>query len=503
MQHVHWHSLPRFRALSALAAAFVWFTVAFVPVQAAGPQDDVAKLNQVAIKALDAAKAGDVATAGKLYDDYDHGWGDIEDGVRDVSRQAYTQIEDEMRAVSQALRKQPVVAADLVAALQRLVDVDQKFVTQGAAGFPANLAPASNGPVTMASVIQLLETARGKVTSGDFAAAATTIRQAQNDWLDVEGVVKTRSADDYTKTEDEMALAATLINQKSAQAGDVLTRLAQRLDPYTTATSYGMMDAGLILLREGLEALLVVAALLAFLRRAGQADKQRWIWGGTAAGLAASVALALVMNLMFAAAMNAANRELIEGVTGLVAAGMLLYVSYWMHSKSSMKAWTSYIHQKGTAALASGSMWGLASLAFLAIFREGAETALFYMGIASSIATGDLLLGIVGATVLLVVIGALMIGVGVRMPIGPFMTGASILVFFLCFKFVGMGVHALQVANMLPASSATYLPSNGVLGMFPTWETTVPQLLLLAFALTVVVVGRLRSHTTEATPHPA
>ena len=80
MQYVQWRFPALLRTLSAVTVALVWFAAALLPAQAAGPQDDVAKLNQIAIKALDAAKAGDIATAGKLYDDYDHGWGDIEDG---------------------------------------------------------------------------------------------------------------------------------------------------------------------------------------------------------------------------------------------------------------------------------------------------------------------------------------------------------------------------------------------------------------------------------------
>ena len=103
------------------------------------------------------------------------------------------------------------------------------------------------------------------------------------------------------------------------------------------------MDAALILLREGLEALLVVVALLTFLKKSGNAAKQPWIWAGVGAGLTMSVLLAIAIQLIFGNVINPGNRELIEGITGLVAASMLIYVSYWMHSKSSAGAWQRYI----------------------------------------------------------------------------------------------------------------------------------------------------------------
>ena len=344
----------------------------------------------------------------------------------------------------------------------------------------------------MASVVQLLQDARNQAAGGDYPGALTLVKQGQTDWLEVEGLVKTRSSDDYRQSEDDLALAATFLANGSAEALPVLDRLTTLLTPYQDRTSYGVMDAALILVREGLEALLVVAALLAFLNRVGENSKQRWIWAGVGIGLLGSIMLALVLQFAFATLVTASNRELIEGVTGLIAAGMLLYVSHWMHSRSSLAAWNRYIREKGTAALANGSVWGLSSIAFLAIFREGAETALFYMGIAPSIALSDLLIGIGLATVALVILGVLMIGAGVRLPIRPFMTVASLLVFFLCFKFVGTGIHALQVSGIIPATSASYLPGSGPLGLFPTWETTLPQLLLLAVAVVVLLAPRLR-----------
>lgn len=150
--------------------------------------------------------------------------------------------------------------------------------------------------------------------------------------------------------------------------------------------------------------------------------------------------------------------------------------------------------------MARNSLLSLAVISFLAVFREGAETVLFYVGIAPSIATGDLVLGLAIGTAGLAVLGVIMLVFGVRIPIRPFFLGTSILILYLAFKFIGAGIHALQVAGIFRATPAAYLPSNGFLGLFPTWETTVPQLVLLLGAMAVVLVSRLRKTDHVAQP---
>src|SRR5262249_47949903 len=168
-------------------------------------------------------------------------------------------------------------------------------------------------------------------------------------------------------------------------------------------------------------------------------------------------------------AFNGEHRELLEGITGLIAAAMLLYVTYWLHSQTSLGAWQRYIRERTTAALATGSLFGLGLLSFLAVFREGGETVLFLIGMTGKIATGDLLLGLAIGFAFLAVVGVLLTIVGVRIPMRPFFAVASVLTFYLCFKFVGTGLHALQVADVLQARTASFLPASDTLGLFPTW----------------------------------
>ena len=204
-------------------------------------------------------------------------------------------------------------------------------------------------------------------------------------------------------------------------------------------------------------------------------------------GIAVSVLGGISIQRFFSSIITGTNRELIEGVTALIAAVMLFYVSFWLHRKTQLQGWQRYIRDKTNAALATGSLFSLALLSFLAVVREGAETTLFYIGIAPSISQRDLLLGLVIGSAVLVAAGIAIIVLGRRLPLKPFFTVTSLLIFYLGFKFIGTGIHSLQVAGVLPASPSVYLPSIDLIGMYPTWETTLLQVGMLVLAAGVVV----------------
>ena len=273
-----------------------------------------------------------------------------------------------------------------------------------------------------------------------------------------------------------------------AVAQAAVARIRTTLAPLADEQIYTAFDAGAIILREGLEALLVIVALLAFLRKSGNADKRGWIWAGGALGVGASVITAFVLQRVFSNISAGQNRELIEGATGLIAATLLFYVSYWLHSKASLHGWQKYINTRTSQALAHGNMAGLALLAFLAVFREGAETTVFYLGMAPAIAPRDLLLVIGVGVAILVVAAVLMLALGVKLPLRPFFRVAGLLVYYLGFKFVGAGLHSLQVASFIPSTPITGLSANPIFeffGIYPTWQTLLPQLALLLGALAV------------------
>ena len=491
------------RAVSIVSALVAVLIVGAVPAVAATPQQDVSDASAVVQKAIASAQAGDLAAAKLQYSGYENTWFDIEEGVHDASRDSYQAIERDMTAVSAAFSKAPPDQATVVAALSTLDQEMQLFVqgkpaSSGAATTSVPAPAPASGPVTMATLVGELQNTSTALSAGDYTSAAATLERFQSDWLDVEGEVKTRSADDYRQTESDMALASSQADQKSPAAAQTVSRMTTRLQPYLQTSRYGVFDAAIILLREGLEALLIVAALLAFLKKSATPGGQRWVWGGSLLGLLASIALGIAIQAFFSSIINPNNRELIEGVVGLFAAGMLVYVSYWLHSKSSASGWSQYIRERTTEAVKGGKLIGLGVLAFLAVFREGAETALFYLGMAANISTQDLFVGLAIGFVGLVLLGFLLIVVGVRIPMRPFFAVASLLVFYLCFKFVGTGIHGLQVSGIVPSPSADFLPSIDPLGMYPTWPTTVAQLVLLLAAVWVLVHDRISSRARVA-----
>jgi high-affinity iron transporter len=450
--------------------------------QATDPADDLKHLHGYVETALHEAQEGKLDEASATFAKFREGWPAMEDGIRDASRDTYRQIETLMGEARVALAEKNQSAA--VQALEQLEQVNEAFI-EGRGTTPAT-APAAQA--SLSTAIGKLTEASEALERGDTAYALHEVEEFNALWPDVEGQVKARAPEVYRSTEDGMALLVNhLRNGNVAGARQVLDPMRASLEQVANrAPRYGLFDVMSILLREGLEALLVMAALLAFLQRSGNGDKRRWVWGGGLLGVLASIGVGVLLVWVFQDVFSGANRELVEGITGLVAAVMLFSVSYWMHGKAQADAWQKYIRDKTTSALATGSLFSLALLAFLSVFREGAETTVMYLGIAPSISMSDLLLGMSLAVVILTVIGILIMYAGVRLPLRWFFLVTSVLIFYLGFKFIGTGIHALQVAQVIPASVSTYLPSGELLGIFPTWETTVPQLVLLVVAAAIV-----------------
>jgi high-affinity iron transporter len=494
--------LPRFRItqwqrlLIIALSTCLWVITATHQVFAT-PQADMQRLDGYLQEAIVKVQQQDMRGAATAFGHYKDTWFEIEDGVKSVSRQAYKDIETGMGEVKFALSSPSPDPAEVLKALQQLQTLDQKFMT---GGFSAETAQTPGNPthkVTIASLLSHLEVADTALKHQNISLATTQIQQFKTDWLEVEGLVAAKSHPAYVSIEDNMGNAYSFLKANPPQvasAQTAITALLTTLQPFATTTiQYTLFDAAVILLREGLEALLVLIALLAFLNKSGNANKGNWIWMGAGIGVLVSVATAIVINLVFNQVAMGANRELMEGITGLVAAVMLFYVSYWLHSKSSLMAWQGYIRNQVNNALAQNSLWSLAILSFMAVYREGAETTLFYIGIAPSINTSDLILGLGLGTVGLIIFAVLMLGLGLKIPLKPFFLVTSVLIYYLGFKFVGAGIHSLQIAGILPATPASFFPAWEGLGLYSTWETTLPQLALVAITIAVVWYTRQKA----------
>lgn len=353
-------------------------------------------------------------------------------------------------------------------------------------GFTLLTRPVLASEPTLADLLKNFTLAAEAIEHREARQAQEQLKLTALAWPSVEGAIAAKSQEAYTAIELDLGRAMAALEAEPADlsgAAAAIERLKGTLAPFAVVQTYTAFDAAAIILREGLEALLVIVALLAFLRRSGNNDKRGWIWLGGGLGILTSVMAGFALTAIFSQATAGQNREVIEGMTGLVAAILLFYVSYWLHSKASLRAWQKYIDANTTSVLARGSMLGLALLAFLAVFREGAETVVFYLGMASYITWQNLLLGLGMGSVILMIVAVLILLVGLRLPMRPFFRIAGLLVYYLGFKFLGTGLHALQVAGVISLSPTPLLPTLPMIGFYPTWETTLPQLLLLAAAL--------------------
>jgi high-affinity iron transporter len=236
----------------------------------------------------------------------------------------------------------------------------------------------------------------------------------------------------------------------------------------------------LIIVREGFEAILVVGAVVAFLLRTGHRERLKSNWVGIVAALAASALTAVVLRTALAAI--PASQEIIEGATLLVAVGVLFSVSYWLISRVEAAKWQQFIREKVNRALDHGGGRALAFVAFLAVYREGAETALFYQALFNEgqhVAV-PIALGIVLGFVALGVIFTLFYRFGVKIPLRPFFTVTSVLLYYMALVFIGKGFRELQEGNVIAITPINGLPTIDALGFYPTWQTLIAQLFLIA-----------------------
>jgi high-affinity iron transporter len=255
----------------------------------------------------------------------------------------------------------------------------------------------------------------------------------------------------------------------------------------TGSGSEAFLQSFLIILREGFEAILVIGAVVAFLLKTGHRERLRSIWTGIALALAASAVTAVVLKTLLGAI--PASREIIEGLTLLVAVVVLFSVSYWLISRVEAAKWQQFIREKVTSALDHGGGRALAFVAFLAVYREGAETALFYQALFSenTHVVWPITLGIVVGFGVLAVIFTLFYRFGVRIPLRPFFSITSVLLYYMAFVFAGKGVRELQEGNAVGIAVIPGFPTVDALGIYPTWQTLMAQLVLVALFVFAVV----------------
>lgn len=278
---------------------------------------------------------------------------------------------------------------------------------------------------------------------------------------------------------------ASEVERRAAEIDALLVEAQNRLGGDGLSPTAAAVSAFVILLREGLEAILVLAAVIAFLVKAERRDLLKYVHAGWIGALFLGLATWAVASELVK--VSGAGRELTEGITALLAAAILLYVGFWLHSKAHAHAWKAFIEQRLKGALSRGTASVLVAVAFLAVYREVFETVLFYQALwaqTGDTGGGSITVGFLTATAALIALSWAVFRYGVRLPVGPFFTVSSTLLALLAVVFVGQGVAALQEAGSLPADLVAF-PRVPVLGIYPTVQTLTAQVA----ALLLVIAG--------------
>lgn len=334
--------------------------------------------------------------------------------------------------------------------------------------------------------------------SGDRAGA---YQQALSAYLDGFEVVEPTLAgvDEPLMRNTERALMAyRAALQSDADEQTVVAthnRALQMLEASGQALSAGSLGASvtfassfIILAREGLEAILLLAAMLVFLRRMAEGEQRRRalnaVHFGWVVALLAGFATWSVSNWLLV--ISGATRELTEGVTALIAAAVLIWVALWMHGQVAVREWSGFVTGRLEGALHQRSRWLLFGLSFLAVYREVFETVLFYQALWLQVGAGGrsaMIAGVFVAVAFLLFALWAVLRAGARLPIRQFFTVCAYTVLLLAVIFTGKGVVALQESGVI-AQTALRLPTIGVLGVYPSVQSVGAQALVLLLTFT-------------------
>ncbi|MBP2002155.1 high-affinity iron transporter [Paenibacillus shirakamiensis] len=426
-------------------------------------------------------------------------WKTVESPIRQDNFSVYSQLENKLSVIRISLQAEP---ARLDQASKNLAELSTLLQDYISGKLSSNVTPDTNTTGRkLSDALVILKKVQSSIAAGQAATASDTMAEFITLWPSVEGEVSISSPTLYNSTENQMAevqgyLISSPPNLK--QANEVIGGMIQSLAPLTATTSYTAWDAALVLLREGLEAILVLAALLAFVKRSDNKRARGYVWAGASTGLVLSGVLALILTYTISQAASGSARELIEGITGIVAVIMMLTIGHWLHSKANTKAWNQYISDQVGGAIARGSHWSLFALAGIAILREGSETAIFYIGMAPAIDPVQFAIGIIGALAALIVLAFFIIYFSARLPLRPFFLTATILIYYLVLRFIGESIHSLQIAGKISAHSESWLPAIRSLGAYPTLETYAAQIIVLLFIVWTLTRKKPTSQSATA-----
>lgn len=465
--------------LTQISLALLTFEKEQNPVDLDAEKEKLVSRLEPRFEALDKAIASqDLEAVREAYKKMNSTWIINEAVVRDHSTAHYGQVETAISFLRSSIETEPTNFDTIQASFNDLKKAISNFV-EG-----TEIATTSSN-LTLKDGIDLLKKALTQFQAGQDSDAAATMKEFITIWPTIEGSVSTTNPSLYTKVESESPVI--MVKGKESDYQEKLSSLIAELSQIDTSSSYNAFDAMLILLREGVEALLIVMALVTTLKAAKMRQGLKWVYGGAFAGIVASLLIAYILQIAFPAVASGTNREIIEGAVGIFAVIMMILIGIWLHSKSSVKKWNAFMESQMQTVTKTGSFLSMFALSFLAVFREGAETILFYVGILPRISSFDFVLGISLALSVLVVIAFVMNKASqFFLPHKVFFI-LTWMIYALAFKMTGVSIHALQLTNMIPNHLISGIPSIDILGIYPSWEGLAGQILfiLIVFLITI------------------
>jgi len=400
-----------------------------------------------------------------------------------------------INGLAELTQKTPATVAETIG------ETNARAVTAYLRRNPAALTDKPEGGLTLAR-LRLLQSGEA-YRAGDQSRARDLALSAYLDGFEPsEPAISMRDPALLRDVETAMADLRAAIGNKAAVADvdasnarvvALFDRVETVLNPTEADGGAGFLGAFTILLREGLEALLIVVTMLAFLRKAERVDMTRYVHiGWVSALLAGAATWAVATNLI---QISGASRELTEGFGSLLAAVVLIGVGIWMHGKGQADAWQIYIKEKLSQALTKKSAWFLFAMAFVVVYREVFETILFFTVLWSQGEGVAMLAGAAAAIVVLAGIAWAMLRYSRRLPIGKFFSWSAILMGALAVVLTGKGVAGLQEAGLVDVRSLAAAPRIDILGLYPTWEGVIAQSLVIL----ALVIGFWRASRPAST----
>ena len=265
-------------------------------------------------------------------------------------------------------------------------------------------------------------------------------------------------------------LAGDPIDKVEQEAETLISMVYENVDALQNAHGVG-----------GLEAILVLVAIIAYLKKSGNEKFLDTVYNAMIAAIIASFATAYLFASMIESTTAGAGREILEGATALFAVVVLIGTSAWLGGKADAKIWKQYIQGMVDKSMTSGRAKALALAAFLAVYREGAEVILFYQALFNNSSSDVEMIWagfVAGCVVVAILFFALQTGV-LRIPLKPFFLFTSVLMYLLAVTFAGGGIRELQEGGVFGQTPLEFVPTIDVLGIYPTVETFGVQVALL------------------------